>query len=53
MSYNSDAKILELIKEVKYFNYKRKRYIMLNYPEKAKVFATRNASNINDIENID
>lgn len=37
----------------KYFNCKKRDYIIPNYLEKAKVFIIKNSSNINNIENID
>lgn len=48
-----DIEILRLIKEGKCFNYKKKEYIMINYLEKAKIFAITDISNVDNIENID
>ncbi len=53
MPRNSDAEISQLIKEGKCFNYKGRRHITLNCPEKAKVSAITNASDIDNIKNID
>ena len=39
-------------KKRKCFNCKEKKHIMLNYLEKAKIFAIINALNINNIKNI-
>lgn len=50
--WNLDIKILWLIKKRKYFNYKKKKYIILNCLKKAKFFAIIDASNLNNIENI-
>ena len=50
---NSDAEISQLMKEGRCFNCKGKGHTMLNCPEKAKVSAITNASDIDDIENID
>ncbi len=50
---NSDAEISLLMKEGRCFNYKERGHTMLNCPEKAKVSAITDASDIDDIENID
>ena len=41
------------MKEEKCFNYKEKWHIMLNCPEKAKIFTITEISAIDDIKNID
>ncbi len=53
MPRNSDAEISPLIKEGRCFNYKGRGHIILNYPENAKVSAITDASDIDNIENID
>ena len=50
---NLDAEISQLMKEKKCFNCKRRRYTMLNCLEKAKISIITNASDIDNIENID
>ena len=50
---NSDAEISQLMQEEKCFNYKGRGHTMLNCLEKAKVSAITDASDINNIENID
>ncbi len=49
---NSDAKISQLMKEGRCFNYKGRGHTMLNCPENAKVSAITDALNIDNIENI-
>ena len=41
------------MKEGKCFDCKRKRYTMLNYPKKAKISVITDASDVDNIENID
>ncbi len=50
---NLDAKILQLIKEGRCFKCEERGYTMLNCPEKAKVSIIIDASDIDNIENID
>ncbi len=50
---NSDTEISQLMKERRCFNCKGRGHTMLNCLEKAKVSAITDASNIDDIENID
>ena len=50
---NSDAEISRLMKEGRCFNCKGRGHTMLDCPEKAKVSAITDASDIDDIENID
>ncbi len=50
---NSDAEISQLMKERRCFDCKARENTMLNCPEKAKVSAIIDASDIDDIENID
>ena len=50
---NLNAKILRLIKKGKSFNYKGKGHIMLNCLEKARISINIDASDIDNIENID
>lgn len=52
-SQNLHSEILLLMEERKCFDFKRKWYIMLIYPEKANVSAITDASDKNNIENID
>ena len=52
-SRNLDAEKSRLIKEGKCFNYKRKGYTILNCPNKAKISAITDTSNVDDIKNID
>ena len=50
---NSDAEISQLMKEGRCFNCKERGYTMLNCPKKANVSAITDASDIDNIENID
>ena len=50
---NLDAEISQLMKEGRCFNCKERGHIMLNCPKKANVSAITDASNIDDIKNID
>ena len=50
---NSDVETSQLIKEGRCFNCKGRGHTMLNCSEKAKVSAITDASNIDNIENID
>ena len=50
---NSDAEISQLIKEGKCFNCKERGHTMLNCPKKDNVFVITDASDIDNIENID
>lgn len=52
MPQNLDIEISWLIKKGRCFNCKRKRYIMFYYPDKATVSIIKNASDIDDIKNI-
>ncbi len=53
MSRYLDIEILQLMKEKKCFNYKERKYIMLNYLEKIKISTITDPLNIDNIENID
>lgn len=50
---NSDTEISQLIKKPRCFNYKKKRHKMLNCPERMKVSAIIDTSDIGNIGNID
>ena len=50
---NSDGETSRLMKEGRCFNCKGRGHTMLNCPEKAKISAITDASDIDDIENID
>ena len=50
---NLDAEILQLMKEGRCFNCKERGHTMLNCLKKANVFVITNASDIDNIENID
>ncbi len=49
---NLDVEISQLMKKGKCFNCKKRGHTMLNCPERAKVSIITNASDIDDIENI-
>ena len=53
MLRNSDAEILQLMKEDRCFNCKGKRHTMLNCPKKTKFSVITDALDIYNIENID
>ena len=53
MPRNLDAEISQLIKEGRCFNCKERGHTMLNCPKKANVSAITDASDIDNIENID
>ena len=50
---NLNAEISQLMKEGRYFNCKERGHTMLNCPKKANVSAITDASDIDDIKNID
>ena len=53
MPRNLDAEISQLMKEGRCFNCKERGHIMLNCPKKANVSVITDASDIDNIENID
>ncbi len=53
MLRNSDVEVSQPMKEERCFNCKGRRHTILNCPEKAKVSAIIDASDIDDIEDID
>lgn len=52
-SPSSNAEILSFMKEERYFNYKRKKHTIVNFPEKIKISAIKDASDVCHIKNVE